>query len=165
MKILHFFILFSIANLSMSQELLQLSDKEKRDILERHNFYRNEVDVDTLVWSDALADFSGEWALKLAQKRKFYHRPNNPYGENLFFISYKTTDGTMAVDDWASEKRYMNSRTRIKSSNIKKIGHYTQIVWHNTKKVGCAVAVDKKNGSYWVCSYDPGGNYMGEKPY
>jgi uncharacterized protein YkwD len=148
-----------------AQELLTLTKQEKQAILDRHNYFRNEVDTDSLKWSEELADFSKEWALYLAKKKQFKHKPNNHYGENLFIISYKTTDGTLAVNDWASEKQYMNKRTKISNSNVFKIGHYTQIVWYNTEEVGCAVAVDKNGYSYWVCTYNPGGNYLGESPF
>jgi hypothetical protein len=43
-------------------------------------------------------------------------------------------------------------------------GHYTQIVWRNTKSVGCAVARGK-GVEVWVCNYDPPGNYAGQRPY
>ena len=35
-------------------------------------------------------------------------------------------------------------------------GHFTQIVWKDTKKVGCGVA-----GSFAVCRYQPAGNFLG----
>jgi hypothetical protein len=47
-------------------------------------------------------------------------------------------------------------------------GHYTQLVWRDTTRVGCGVA-DCRRGpwrkSYWVCNYDPTGNFLGEFPY
>jgi pathogenesis-related protein 1 len=43
-------------------------------------------------------------------------------------------------------------------------GHYTQIVWRNTKAVGCAVG-GKGAREVWVCDYDPPGNYVGQRPY
>ena len=47
-------------------------------------------------------------------------------------------------------------------------GHYTQIVWKNTERIGCGKATSRQNGLftvYWVCQYDPSGNYVGQKPY
>jgi pathogenesis-related protein 1 len=47
-------------------------------------------------------------------------------------------------------------------------GHYTQLVWRTTERVGCGVA-DCREGnwrkSYWVCNYDPTGNFRGREPY
>jgi len=43
-------------------------------------------------------------------------------------------------------------------------GHYTQIVWRDTKQVGCGVARDNRR-EIWVCNYDPPGNWVGHRPY
>lgn len=40
-------------------------------------------------------------------------------------------------------------------------GHYTQVVWANTKRVGCAAAECRNGGTFVVCSYDPPGNMDG----
>ena len=44
------------------------------------------------------------------------------------------------------------------------VGHYTQLVWRDTREVGCAVA---RGTGYdvLVCRYWPAGNWMGESPY
>jgi pathogenesis-related protein 1 len=47
-------------------------------------------------------------------------------------------------------------------------GHLTQMLWRNTQRVGCGQAEcseGKTRKSYWVCNYDPPGNYTGELPY
>jgi hypothetical protein len=47
-------------------------------------------------------------------------------------------------------------------------GHLTQILWRTTERVGCGQAEcteGKTRKSYWVCNYDPPGNYTGELPY
>ncbi|KAJ6759314.1 hypothetical protein OIU74_025899 [Salix koriyanagi] len=45
-------------------------------------------------------------------------------------------------------------------------GHYTQIVWRETKRIGCArVDCFGGRGVFMTCNYDPPGNYIGEKPY
>lgn len=49
-----------------------------------------------------------------------------------------------------------------------KTGHFTQLVWQNTTKVGCGAVEcnnDAKNGAkgwFVVCEYDPAGNVIGE---
>ncbi|KAL3692376.1 hypothetical protein R1sor_006027 [Riccia sorocarpa] len=39
------------------------------------------------------------------------------------------------------------------------------IVWKATTKVGCASAKCPAGGTFTVCSYNPPGNYIGERPY
>merc|ERR1719318_1184343 len=52
--------------------------------------------------------------------------------------------------------------------------HYTQIIWHTTTKVGCAITKCNplyawgqgiNNAYYLVCFYKDSGNMMGENPY
>jgi hypothetical protein len=51
--------------------------------------------------------------------------------------------------------------------SITDCGHYTQVVWGNSKTVGCAYAYCPNNlyKNFWLCAYGPGGNYMGQPPY
>jgi pathogenesis-related protein 1 len=53
-------------------------------------------------------------------------------------------------------------------------GHYTQIVWRSSQRLGCGVAVcttgspwgsPSPSWTYVVCNYDPPGNYVGQRPY
>jgi hypothetical protein len=38
--------------------------------------------------------------------------------------------------------------------------HFTQILWHNTLRIGCAWApCASANWEFWVCQYSPPGNY------
>lgn len=43
-------------------------------------------------------------------------------------------------------------------------GHYTQMVWQTTRKIGCAKH-KCPNGDYVVCEYFPGGNVEGLLPF
>ena len=38
----------------------------------------------------------------------------------------------------------------------------TQIVWDDSKLIGCGVADCPNLGIYYVCNFFPGGNYIGE---
>lgn len=50
-------------------------------------------------------------------------------------------------------------------------GHFTQVIWANTYKVGCAVnycaagTVSSLASTYLVCDYASAGNYIGQMPY
>ena len=43
------------------------------------------------------------------------------------------------------------------------VGHYTQMIWRGTRKVGCSVA-EGRNYDYLVCRYFPAGNVFGKGP-
>jgi hypothetical protein len=113
------------------------------------------------VWSDKVAALAQQWAENLLARDQFVHRPKSGYGENLFEI-----DGTQAlpaqvVNEWASEARnYDYASNRCKGV----CGHYTQIVWRDSKELGCGVASSARR-EIWVCDYDPPGNWVGRRPY
>ncbi|MFN7117691.1 MAG: CAP domain-containing protein [Saprospiraceae bacterium] len=133
-------------------------------MLERHNYWRSQLGIADLTWSDELAAFAQEWANKLAKTCNMKHRQKSPYGENIYWKS-AASNPTEVVDAWASEQQYFNHKTQQCKGEWSVCGHYTQLIWENTKRVGCAVAVCKDGGEIWVCNYDPPGNYIGQKPY
>lgn len=45
------------------------------------------------------------------------------------------------------------------------VGHYTQIVWHSTRFVGCGVSECGDDRALWVCQYYPAGNWVSELPF
>jgi pathogenesis-related protein 1 len=134
---------------------------QKPDILAAHNAVRARVGMPSLAWSGRLAARAQDWADTLLARNQFAHRPNSPYGENIFEITGGAATSAQVVSDWASEARdydYASNRCRGVC------GHYTQIVWRTTKEVGCAVARGRGR-EIWVCNYDPPGNYVGERPW
>jgi pathogenesis-related protein 1 len=131
------------------------------DTLSAHNAVRARLKIAPLTWSDKLADRAQQWADHLLAAKQFAHRPDSPYGENLFAIVGAPASPARVVGDWAAESKdydYASNKCR------KVCGHYTQIVWASTKAVGCAVARDSRR-EVWVCDYDPPGNWIGRRPY
>ena len=132
-----------------------------RDMLAAHNAVRARVGTAPLAWSDPLAARSQDWADTLQARGQFAHRPNSPYGENLFEIAGAAASPAQVVEAWAGESRnYDYSSNRCRGM----CGHYTQIAWRDTKEVGCAVARGRGR-DVWVCDYDPPGNWVGRRPY
>ena len=116
-----------------------------------------------LVWSQTLAAVAQQWANELIARGKFAHRPKNKYGENLFEIQGARAKPAEVVADWAAEARdYDAARNTCRTGAV--CGHYTQLIWRNTKEVGCGVA-QRGRREVWVCNYDPPGNWVGERPY
>jgi pathogenesis-related protein 1 len=68
---------------------------------------------------------------------------------------------------WADEAGDYDYRTNRCKSGAQ-CGHYTQIVWADTQRVGCGVATCNMlgtRGQFVVCDYEPPGNFVGQKPY
>lgn len=145
--------------------------------LDAHNQVRTKHNLPPLRWSEKLAKYSQQWANNLGRGSacKMYHRSGTPeYGENLFRSSAIIwSDGKREVSpvtiktvvkSWADEEKWYNyQQNRCRSD--RQCGHYTQVVWRNTKEVGCALQVCPDKSQTWVCSYHPAGNYTGVKPY
>jgi len=131
-----------------------------REMLSIHNAIRAQLKLPPLQWSSRLASVSQNWANTLAAKNRSAHNPNSPYGENIFITGPGRTPSAV-VKEWASEARDYAYLTNECSSDC---GHYTQIVWRDTQRIGCAVARSATR-EVWVCSYDPPGNFKNEWPY
>jgi pathogenesis-related protein 1 len=151
---------------------------DARAIVAAHNHLRSEVGVANIKYSSKLAVSAQSWADHLQQKNncKMIHTtPDGKYGENLFWGSaVKWTDGRIeeqhitskqVVDDWGSEKIDYDYTTN-ECTKGKMCGHYTQVIWRNSTKVGCGMAVcEESKEQVWVCRYQPAGNWVGTKPY
>lgn len=137
------------------------------EFLNAHNSYRSQVGVPPLTWSDTLAKQAQDWANHLSSNRKFEHSRSGQ-GENLWMGTSRKFSFTQMIGSWGGEKQYFVNGTFpnvSKTGNWAKVGHYTQVVWRNTKEVGCA-GVDGRDGNYrLVCRYSPGGNVSGQRAY
>ncbi|CAH8369080.1 unnamed protein product [Eruca vesicaria subsp. sativa] len=72
--------------------------------------------------------------------------------------------GVDAVAMWVNEQfDYDYSSNTCASGKV--CGHYTQVVWRTTEKLGCARVTCNNGQILVICSYDPPGNNTGERPY
>jgi hypothetical protein len=104
------------------------------------------------------------------------HIPGD-YGQNLFAGTSDIWTIKHAVNSWADEAQHYDFATDGCAEG-EQCKHYTQMVWENSTKVGCAVhtcdrIVDINDNPIFggvpstmiVCHYDSPGNYVGQKPY
>lgn len=131
-----------------------------------HNQFRLAEGVGPIIWDRSLAAAADSYAQQLATGGSWGHSPNSlreGQGENLWM----GTRGAFSVDQmigaWASE-RSMFRRGAFpqvsRTGNWHDVGHYTQMIWPRTTRVGCAIRSSSRN-DYLVCRYSPGGNVMG----
>ncbi|NJL02606.1 MAG: hypothetical protein HC910_19370 [Spirulinaceae cyanobacterium SM2_1_0] len=132
-------------------------------MLAAHNTWRQQVGVPALTWSPELAAYAQAWAVQLLRENQFEHRADSLYGENLAASSGRQLSPAEVVDLWGREQQdydYASNQCQLG----KVCGHYTQVVWRDTSRVGCGLARNSQR-EVWVCNYDPPGNYVGRKPY
>lgn len=137
-----------------------------------HNQVRAEVGVEPLVWDPALAVIAQGWAEQCVDQQAptglIDHNPDRSdtypeyVGENIYGSGGPAT-GVDAVALWAAEKADYDYDSNTCSGVC---GHYTQIVWRATTKVGCGIHTcpGLQYGNTVVCNYAPGGN-SGGRPY
>ena len=135
----------------------------EQEALKRHNELRKKHDVQALKLDRGLCSFAQEWANQLAISGKFEHRKQNKYGENLFKMWTSNpkivTNGIKPVDNWYSEIKLYKFG---KEPAPKGTGHFTQVIWKSTKKLGVAKAKSKdQKTTVVVANYDPPGNVVG----
>ncbi|KAI5314951.1 hypothetical protein L3X38_044127 [Prunus dulcis] len=106
-----------------------------QDYVTAHNNARAAVNVGPLSWDEKLQGYAQDYANQHIGDCNLVHS-GGPYGENLA-MSTADLSGTDAVNMWVAEKADYNYDSNT-CADGKMCGHYTQVVWRNTARVGCA---------------------------
>ncbi|KAF8568209.1 hypothetical protein P879_04893 [Paragonimus westermani] len=166
--------------LSLQTAVSVLQWKDREALLDLHNHYRklilhgkvyNQPSADRmniLSWDDNLARNAENWASKC----EIGHDDDQDRRTMEFRFVGQNWAGvknyTDAVRLWFEEHNYYNYWTN-ECRRGKVCGHYTQLIWANTLKVGCGIKKCRKSrmpfGYSVVCNYGPAGNFFGEFPY
>ena len=135
-------------------------------VVQLHNQTRASAGVQPIYWDAALAAAADRYAVELARTVRWGHsspatRPGQ--GENLWMGTRGAFSVDQMVGSWASEGRWFQ-RGRFPqvsaTGNWAEVGHYSQMIWPGTLRVGCAVRSSARN-DYLVCRYSPAGNVVG----
>jgi len=171
-----------------------LDEAEKKAIVEKHNQLRQKVasgkekrgkngpqpaaiHMPDLTWDEELETIAQRWANQCFQVHDGCRDVERfKVGQNIAATSSsgenKSTLEEM-IQSWYDEvrnfdRRYISAFTDDEDDDI--VGHYTQIVWADTTKIGCGRMKFKEKKTGWnthflVCNYGPSGNVEGEKIY
>lgn len=144
-----------------------MADEREQSWLDAHNAARAEFGSAPLRWSDELERDAAVWANVLARTETMRHslvQERRGRGENLWMGTAGYFEASQMIAHFVDEKQYFRpgrfpevSRT----GNWGDVGHYTQIVWADTREVGCATARSPRY-EYLVCRYWPAGNVLGQ---
>lgn len=110
-------------------------------------------------------------AQAVADSCSFQHSGNG-YGENIYAAAGSAPTPTDVVNSWTSEKANYTYSSNTCGAN-KTCGHYTQVVWRDSLRLGCGQKtcttgspfIGFPTWQFWVCDYDPPGNFGGQRPY
>lgn len=149
-----------------------LADKprsvDEQEWLTAHNEARQTFGTAPLGWSSELSREAKAWAEHLARTNTMRHSSQDERdrtGENLWMGTAGYFSPARMIGYFVEEQRYFRSGYFPEVSNTGNwadVGHYTQIVWAETREVGCAKASNGRN-DFLVCRYYPAGNIVGQR--
>ena len=149
---------------SMGGEAEQkFSSSWKDEVLKAHNEYRAYHDAPPLTWSNSLARNADS-----CQSRNYYRNGQwhlehcGDDGQNIAGTN-KWADYSTSVKMWYDEIALTPGGDGKVSSFSSGTGHYTQVVWKATTKVGCSrvESGDSMNTGFVICNYKIPGNMQG----
>ncbi|CAG9859098.1 unnamed protein product [Phyllotreta striolata] len=181
-------------------KVVALNDTDRQYMLDIHNYLRNKVamgretrgsqptaaNMNALSYNKELEFMAQCWINECHKESILVHdkcRRTAEFswvGQNLAYVG--STDPSQ-LDKLSMIKKmilgWYDEVAEFSSSWVNKheerdamIGHYTQLVWADTKEIGCAMSYfAHHDGTYkWynlklACNYGPGGNYLGQPVY
>lgn len=139
---------------------------QTNNCLDLINSYRAKHHAGALEYDQDVEQYAIGRARTLGDKDQMAHLPQgqNPYGENLYEMW--TTDENpsdlcqQAVDSWYNEVKMYDFNNQGFSGDT---GHFTQLVWKGSSKLGCASSQASETGNWYVvCNFEKAGNMMGD---
>jgi len=144
-----------------------LTDSQKKELLSLHKKAREAVhapDMKSISWDDKLARASQEYSEECRGLDHSHTGPENISVATVNDVKYMF-NGWMEEKDLFDESGYRSSLEDIYYKG-KDIGHYSQVVWAATTKVGCGLSYCENNRFKYtlICRYDTG-NYLKKQVY
>ncbi|XP_055346979.1 cysteine-rich secretory protein 3-like [Paramacrobiotus metropolitanus] len=144
-----------------------VTKRQQKEIVTLHNHYRNIVkakNMNMLKWNEKAAQMAQQWANTCPTGHNSNDDRNlagfDGCGQNIAWREGSALSWSDAINDWFEEVknfRYCRQPTG-------KVGHFTQMMWADTKVVGCGIRTDcnklGRNTIVYVCNYCDAGNVM-----
>ena len=122
--------------------------------LDHHNSLRAKHGAQPLKWSDECAASAQKQADACQRSRKLFHGfcegPSGGHGQNAYWHS-ASAKPEQAIQSWYDEVNKPGYDFK-RHGFAKGTGHFTQVVWVDTRSVGMAVS---KDGKYIVANCEP----------
>ncbi|CAI2356402.1 unnamed protein product [Caenorhabditis sp. 36 PRJEB53466] len=181
----------AIKNFIFSKSRVDKMDPARYDVSELkdwivsyHNVYRSKHNAPGLVQDQVLHSRGKRWADELAyHKGCLVHEQPRKYGENLFFFGARHLPSPQTLAAAVVQSFYIEGIGYNYSSwrpmSYFKTGHFTQLVWKDSRKIGVGVSIVKGSSVrspcissssnmyliFVVVKYDPAGNFETHKAY
>lgn len=144
---------------------LKIDDIRLIEIYKGQNEARAQYGSQPLVWDPDLARGASDYAGQLTTLGRVHasRGGRTDIRENLLQSLRGGRSPAQMVGVWTAEKQYFKAGTFPDVSTTgdwSKVGHYTQMIWPTTWRVGCGIRSDLKY-DWTVCRYSPPGNRDG----
>ncbi|KAK7279409.1 hypothetical protein RJT34_24461 [Clitoria ternatea] len=136
-----------------------------QEFLHAHNWVRKVYKLPELVWDEKLASYARGYLMQRYEDCMLVHSDSD-FGENVFWGKKLHWTASDATYWWYVERQWYDFKTLTCLPPPKNCGHFTQLVWRDSARVGCALqhCRNSTQGMLIACEYDPPGNYDNEHP-
>lgn len=135
--------------------IVELLSGWQQEVLDLHNDYRSAHAAPALTWNTALASKAQSCLSKNHGPPPNWVLKHCSSGENIAGVN-QWYDHKAGVKMWYDEIAHTSGGDGAVTSFGMNTGHYTQVVWKSTTKIGCA-----KKSDIMICNYAPPGNMQG----
>ena len=143
------------------QKVIMKTPKEifREIALKTHNEYRAKHGSPPLTINEEINEIAQRYAEHLASIDIMQHSDNKlngeELGENLYLCCGMQIDGAEMTRSWYEEiEQYDFNNPGFK----KETGHFTQVIWKESKEVGFGYAQSASGAYFGVANYFPAGN-------
>ena len=142
-------------------------DRTSEQLLALHNRARAEVGSPPLKWDPQLAAQAASYGPRLAQYGRPVHssRVGRETSRENLLQALPGTPVDRMVGVWIAERQHFVPGTFpnvSRTGNWADVGHYTQMIWPTTTRIGCAVHRGGGRFDWLICRYSPPGNADGK---
>lgn len=132
----------------------------RNEMLDRHNHYRALHQAGNLIRNAELEKIAQATAEQSLQEGGFLSFPQTysegHIGRNAYSCGGMSPTGISVTDSWYNKIANYDFEKAVYVSSA---SLFTQLVWKNTQKIGCAKACNAAKKCYIYCAYYPAGNY------
>ncbi|RYR73579.1 hypothetical protein Ahy_A02g007998 [Arachis hypogaea] len=120
------------------------------EFLHAHNWVRNKYNLPPYTWDENLESVARKYLMERYDDCRVIH---SKYGYEKDWYDFNKLTCTPPPPSKPNRPPKM-------------CGHFTQIVWRDSLRVGCGLqhCNDRNAGMLIACEYDPPGNYANENP-
>jgi len=163
-----------------------ITQQDQTYIVDTHNRLRSQVaqgrtqqlpasNMKQMTWDNELASIAQRWA----DQCQYGHDCGNcrkvsrfQVGQNVFLTiesRFDQTKWSRAIQAWFHDEIGIFPTSNVSPFVYRQnTGHYSQMVWADTNKIGCGVTTynhQGRIGRFYVCNYGPAGNRPGSSMY